>query len=325
MELAILEKKDLVTFFTKGDEVDAILKAIKDKALEFVPDVSTAKGRTAIKAQVTFVTKSKTYLEAKGKALAAEYKAIPKQIDANRKKSKEFLADLQAEVRLSLTEWEAEEGKKAALEAERAEAEKLQKELDECYDFAELMNDKFDRDAADKLAELAKIEKEAGLERARQAEIQAKEQELREQEIAKEAAHQAEQDRLLAEQREKAAIEAAEAAEARRVEQEIKAKADAKAAEANRITQAEDAKKAADKRAIEAAEAARVAEVTRQEIVKEQERKDQEKREANKKYIGGIRKEAKEDLIRLGLSEGEAKKVILAINSGDIRHLSIKY
>lgn len=105
-ELAIIENLELVPFFTKGDSVDEILAKIKKEAMVHVPDVSTLKGRNAIKANVTKVKKSKTYLESHGKDLAAEYKAIPKVIDANRKKSRDFLNALEEEIRAPLTAWE---------------------------------------------------------------------------------------------------------------------------------------------------------------------------------------------------------------------------
>jgi len=69
-ELAVVENLDLVPFFTKGDKVDDVLAAIAEKARQHVPDVSTDKGRKAIKANVTFVTKSKTFLEKQRKTLA---------------------------------------------------------------------------------------------------------------------------------------------------------------------------------------------------------------------------------------------------------------
>lgn len=115
-ELIVLEKLELIPFFTKGDNVDALLEQIKLEAEAHVPDASTKKGREEIKANVTKITKSKTYLEKHGKELAAEYKAIPKQIDANRKKVKDFLNEVQDNARLALTEYE---DRKKEFEAEQ--------------------------------------------------------------------------------------------------------------------------------------------------------------------------------------------------------------
>jgi len=59
------------------------------------------------------------------------------------------------------------------------------------------------------------------------------------------------------------------------------------------------------------------------ERVAESER--QAKRESNKKHIGKIRKEAKESLMAIELSEEDAKKVVMAIHNGEIKNVSIKY
>lgn len=126
-ELIVLEKLELIPFFTKGDNVDALLAQIKAEADSQVFDASTSKGRKEIKSYVTKITKSKTYLEKHGKELAAEYKAIPKQIDANRKKVKDFLNAVQDKARLALTEYE---DKQKQVEADQlAKYEELKKLL----------------------------------------------------------------------------------------------------------------------------------------------------------------------------------------------------
>ena len=124
-ELVVIENLDLVPFFTKGDSLDSTLERIEKEMLSFVPgDLSVKKNRDAVKAMVTKVTSSKTYLEKEGKALAAEYKEIPKRIDANRKKTKDFLTELGAKVRQPLTEWEVEDKRIKAEEAARIDDEK---------------------------------------------------------------------------------------------------------------------------------------------------------------------------------------------------------
>ena len=80
-----------------------------------------------------------------------------------------------------------------------------------------------------------------------------------------------------------------------------------------------------DRIAREAAEAARLAEIKRAEDEALKAKQEQEKREANKKYIGKVRKEAKESLIGLGLSEKDSKTIVMAIHNGDIKNVFIKY
>lgn len=58
-ELVVIKDLELVPFFTKGDSIDDVLQQIAKEAHSLVPDVSTAKGRKAITANVSKVTSSK--------------------------------------------------------------------------------------------------------------------------------------------------------------------------------------------------------------------------------------------------------------------------
>tara|TARA_R110002096_G_scaffold66306_1_gene161374 strand:- start:28264 stop:29313 length:1050 start_codon:yes stop_codon:yes gene_type:complete len=168
-QLAVLENLKPIPFFTKGDDVDDILEKIKKDALLHVPDLSTGKGRAEITANITRVTESKTYLEAQGKELAVEFKAIPAKIDANRKKVKEFLAELQVELRKPLTDWETEQAEIKAKKIADELAEKEAEEKDLLWDFAISENKLFD---IDRNAETARLEAEAIAETARLKQVQ---------------------------------------------------------------------------------------------------------------------------------------------------------
>ena len=112
-----------------------------------------------------------------------------------------------------------------------------------------------------------------------------------------------------------AAIDAAEKQKAEFEEREKQAKADKEAAEILAKQQAE-----------QAAEDARLAEIKRQEEEKARIAAETARREANKKHISKIRKEAKESLIELcGLSEDDAKKVVIAIHDKQIKNVQINY
>lgn len=299
-ELAIVEKVELVPFFTKGEQVDDILAAIEKEVLAFVPDTSTAKGRDAIKKMVTKVTKSKTYLESKGKDLAAEYKAIPKVIDANRRIVKDKLTELAEQVRAPLTEYEAEQLRIATEKLNAEKAAKLAAEVEEAHEFGLLMNEKFDNDRK------AAKEAEAKAEAERQAQAKA-EQEAREKQIAEQAAANAKAEK--------------EAAELRAKQAEAYAKQQAEQAEANRIAAEKQAKIDAE----QAAERARLAEIARQEAEQKRLADEQAKREANKKHIGAIRKAAKESIMAIGIDEETAKKLVLAIHNGEVTNVAINY
>ena len=183
-QLVVLENLNTVPFFTKGDDVDDILRRIKEDALLHVPDLSTGKGRAAITANITRVTESKTYLEAKGKELAAEYKAIPAKIDQNRKKVKDFLAELQVELREPLTNYENEQAEIKAEKIADDLAEKKAKEKDELWDFALMELKVFNIELE---AEKARLAEEERVEQARLAQAKIDSDAL----IAKQAAEAA--------------------------------------------------------------------------------------------------------------------------------------
>ena len=337
-ELLVIENVELVPFFTKGEAVDETLAKIEAEALAFVAgDLSVKKNRDAVKAMVTKVTKSKTYLEKHGKELAAEYKLIPKQIDSQRKKVKDHLTELAEKVRAGLTEWEEEQKRIAA---EEAEAERLQKIADEIafmWEFAWTENEAFDKAKED--ARLAEIERqrlhdeevarkatEAAEEKAK-AEIKAAKDR---EEAQRKAAIQAEIDAQLAEERRIAQKEEADRqakiAEQQRIDREkqmaIEAEQRAEQAELDRIENERQAKIQAE----QAAEQARLNEIARQEAVAKAERDRLATLEANKAHKGKIYKQSKECLMsECGLTEEQAKAVVKAIASKKIANCTVNY
>lgn len=313
-ELVVIENVELVPFFTRGDQVDVILEAIAKEARSHVPDVSTRKGREAIKAMVTKVTKSKTYLESKGKDLAAEYKEIPKKIDENRKKTRDFLTELQAEIRKPLTEWEEEQER---LEAERIAAEaaeKLRAQIESDHEIALLMNEKFDRELAERLAE----EERQRAEAERIAEEQRKEREEQIRREAQEAAERkAKQDAERIEREKAEAIARAEQAERDRVAAEERAKVEAELAEKRRI----EAEAKAKRDAAEAAERARLAEIQRQADEAKRVEDEAKAREANKQHKAKVNNEMLAAFVAAGLAEDQAKLAVTALAKGEIPHV----
>lgn len=332
-ELVVIENVELVPFFTKGENLDSILEKIEKEMLSFVAgDLSVKKNRDAVKAMVTKVTSSKTYLEKHGKELAAEYKEIPKQIDANRKKTKDFLTELQAKVRQPLTEWEEEDKRIKAEEAARIESEKIKAEIESDHEVALLMDEKFNRELADKLAEEIRLEKE-------QQEKIEKERVEREARIAEEARLKAEQEAKLREEnleRERlAAIEREEQAKRDAIAAEERAKSQAEEAERQRVIAAEKAKQDAidsenkrladieqTKRDAEAkAERERQFEIQRKEAEEKQISEDKAQREADEAHASKVMTQTKESIMAIGLSEEDAKKVTLALKNGKITNV----
>ncbi|AUR89773.1 coil containing protein [Vibrio phage 1.132.O._10N.222.49.F8] len=328
-ELVVIEPKNVLTLFTEQDQLDEIIKQVEMEVATFEHDMSNQarRGKTASLARK--VASTKTYLDGLGKDLVSDWKAKSKAVDANRKMMRDRLDDLRDLARKPLTDWEEEDKRIKAEEAARIEAEKLREEIERDHEFALLMNTEFDRqkEEARKAAEEAermrieaeekeRLEREARIAKEAKdaAEREAKEREDRIKREAKEAAEKAERDRLASIEREEQAKREAIAAEERR-------KIEAEQAEQRRI----EAEARAVREAKEAAERARQEEIQRQKEERDRIAAAKEKREADIAHIGAIRKDAKESLMALGLTEDKAKDVVLAIHNGKVANVSISY
>lgn len=318
-ELVVLQKLDVVPFFTKGDQLDDILQAIAKEARAHAPDLSTVKSRGEITKNITdVVTSSKTYLENSGKDLSAEYKAMPKIIDENRKRCRDFLTDLQAELRQPLTDWETEQKRIKEEQRLAKEAEELRIKIESDHEMALLMNEKFDREAEEARLEAARLE-EARLKKEEEERL-AREEQIR-VDAEKKAKEEAEREKH------QLIIDSAHS-EALLINREI----DEVAAEARRQDEAkqrEEQKKkddeAAEQHRLDGIEQAKLEEQQKQKAEADRIKREQEQREANNLHVGTIRRQSKEDLMSLGIDEETAKKVVLAIHKKQIRNVAINY
>ena len=147
----------------------------------------------------------------------------------------------------------------------------------------------------------------------------------REENIRREAAEQAKRDAEAkaqaeidaAARRESEARAATERAEREKIEAQQKAEREAKAA-AEKAEQEKNAAIAAERRRQEEAESARLAEQKR--IAEEEAR-----RAADKEHRRSINRQAIADLIESGLTQEMAEKALIAIASGKVSAVSIKY
>ncbi|HEI1806913.1 hypothetical protein C6B05_18350 [Escherichia coli] len=319
MDLVVIEKKNAMAVFTNNDQLDPLIEAIEKEARSLVPDVTTKKGRDAIASMAHKVARSKTYIDNAGKALVAELKALPKQIDESRRVVRERLDALKDEVRRPLTEWEAEQERIKAEEAMNAlhvEALAMNEEFDRQlaariesdHEMAMLMNDAFDREQADKAAEAERqrIAHEEEIKRMAAA-AAAREVEQRAQREREEAAH-----------REAVLKAQAEQAERDRIAAEKKAEADKQAAiEAERRKAQEEADRI--RREAEQREQARLAEEKRKAD-------EQARREADVKHRKAVGTEiVKALLANTSLTRDQAIEVLTAVKDGCIPHTGISY
>jgi colicin import membrane protein len=312
-ELAIIEEikeEKWPEIYGKGN-VNQFYEKVKDYVSKEVPDVTTDKGRKAIASLSGKVSSSKTAVEKPGRDYLRKIKELPKTIEAELREFVTLMDKLRDDVRQPLTDYEADQARIKA-EKETEEARKaLLIQIENDHEIALLLNEKFDRELAEKKAadEKARIEYEEiiaanAAELARQALLARQEQERRDAQLAIERA-----------QREKAEAEA----------RERQAKVDADAREAAQKAAAE----LAIKQAAEKAERDRLQAIadTEARIAREKAEADAiaAKQAANKANQKKKNNEAKYAIMNLGLDETKAIELITAIARGQVPNITINY
>lgn len=309
---------DLEAAFISDDYINRLIADIQQKASSVVGDVSTVKGRGVYISMASTVRRTKTVIDDAGKALVAEMKKRPALVDASRKKVRDALDELAVEIRRPATEWEEAKARVEAEEAAKKAAEELAARMEVDHEMAMLMNDAFDRDKAEKAAEVERQRVAHEEELKRQAEEKAKREAAEQAQREIDAAAAREREALLAKERaEREQREAEEKAERDRIAAEQKAEADKQAAiDAERRKAQEDADRV--RREAEAKEATRKAELKR--IADEEAR-----RAADVEHRRAINAAAVQSLIEQGIPEDWAKACVVAIVLGKIPATTIKY
>ncbi|WP_370612851.1 hypothetical protein [Citrobacter portucalensis] len=318
-DLVVIEKSSAMAVFTNNEQLDPIIEKIEKEARSLVPDVSTKKGRDAIASMAHKVARSKTYIDNAGKDLVAELKALPKQIDESRRIARERLDALKDEVRRPLTEWKEEQERIKAEEAAKIKAEEDRKKFESDHEIALLMNDKHDREVAEKKAEAERQRIAHEEELKRQAAEQAKREAEEKAATDLAAAKKREEDAIAAKaQAELLAKQAKERAEQEAKDAAAKAEAEKKAAiEAEKRKAQEEADRI--KREAEAKEAARLAEEKR--IADEKA-----KREADVKHRKAVGTEIVNALTaNTSISRDQAIEVLKALMDGLVPRTQINY
>lgn len=305
-----LESVNAIELFT-GKSLDDLLTKIRQETATIVPDVSTDKGRKEIASLAYKVARSKTTIDDAGKTLVADWKAKSAEVDAARKKARDYLDSLKDEVRAPLTEWEAEQErvKQAAIEAERLAIERA--EAERRAELQRKEEELREREAAVERAENERRSREA----AEQAE---RDRAAREEQIRKDAAAKAERDAAEAvaraqreadeaKERERAAAERAERERVEAIE-----RAEREKQEAIRQAEARARQEAEDRERQRAAEEARI-------------KADEAARAADREHRKTINLAAVAAFEKNGITADLAKQVITLIASGSIPAVSIRY
>lgn len=316
-----------------------------------VPDLTTDKGRKRIASLAATVARSKTAVDAAGRAYLKKLKEMPKGIEAE---LREFIAAMDAlrdEVRAPLNEYEAEQEAKKAV---------VQEAMDELTNYYTLPAEGCDSQAirfryaqlqspaptvevfGDRLEE-AVTKQQYGLgilSKALDERLQFEKDQEELERLRKEAADRAEQDRI------KAAADKAVEDERQRVADQQKAQREADALRIQqaeqRANQAEQDREEAEqlaeterKQSLQRAEQARLDEQQRQQNEVAEAQRQQAAREANRAHCGAINKAALDALLAVNmsadgqpesfLSQAEAKAIITAIIRGQIPAVAITY
>lgn len=353
-DLAIIEiAPDMAPAIYVENGLDSFLEKIRAGVNE-VPDLSTAKGRARIASLAAQVSRSKTAVEKPGRDYLKRLKEQPKVVEAELRRFVTECDQLRDEVRRPLTEWEdAEKARTEALQQRLVDLRALSDVIDTAGNYlpsadiqarileakSVVLDDSWQERATEagvakdstiqqleaSLVIAQKREHEAAeLDRLRK-EAEEKARLEREDVIRREAAEQAKRDAEAkaqaeidaAARRESEARAATERAEREKIEAQQKAEREAKAA-AEKAEQEKNAAIAAERRRKEEAESARLAEQKR--IAEEEAR-----RAADKEHRRSINRQAIADLIESGLTQEMAEKALIAIASGKVSAVSIKY
>ena len=351
-DLVAVPTDQAMEVFTADHGLDPYLKQIRQEIDGFVPDLTTAKGRSEIASMAHKIARSKTALDGVGKQLVADLKDVPRKIDAERKRMRDLLDEWKAEVRQPLTEFEeAEKARIAEHESELANIEALayidddsrltSEDIQGRIDAAESVSlgdewEEFEARAARtkeavinslkvRLSETVAAEERAAKEEADRKAKEEAERKEREERIAKEAA---EAERKAAEKRaeeERERIEAERKAE--REESERKAREESERIERERQAERDEAARKERER-LEAVERERreAAEAEAERLRKIQAEKDEADRRAkNIEHRRKINAAAKDALVSAGLPAKQAETAVRAIAAGDVPAVTITY
>lgn len=363
-ELIPLEEKSLLQLYTDGT-IDSVVTEIRNRVSSFEPDMTTNKGRKEIASLARKVASSKTYLDDLGKSLSTPWKQKAKVVDEQRKKVKDELDALKHEIRKPLTEWEQKEKDRVASLEARIEKikrygqfeedgialtlDQLEARYKELTDL--VIDEKWDefKDAAYKErvssltnleVKLIKLKQEKEAKEKEEAERKAKEeaerkaQEAQRIKEAEERVRKEAEEKALAE-KEKARIEREEA-EKKAIREKEEAEARIKKAEEDALRikrEAQEREERFKKEAEERAQKQKQEELNRVRAEEQKKREDairkqeaEEARARDKDHRASTNRKIVEDLIACsGISNEQARKVVVAIVKGGVHQTTIKY
>lgn len=279
-DLVAMATVNPLAVFTDREQFSQFYQKIKAETDKHVADVTTERGRIAVRKLAFSVTRAKTSLDKAGLALTEEWRQKTALVNASRKEMVAELDALAKQVRQPLTEWEEAEqaridGCRAVIEGMKAAAVISIDDTSETVRArgTEVWETRIGEEFGD-LADEARVVRETSIATLQRALAR----------LTKEEEDRAELERLRAEAAEREAREAAEREERERVEREREAaeaeerrRQEAEAAEAERVRLA--AERAADEAREAEAAKAREAEAARQREYEAQLAEERRQRE----------------------------------------------
>lgn len=356
-DLAVMAEVNPLLIFTDREKFSEFYTKLKAETDKHVPDISSERGRAAVRRLAFKVTKAKTTLEKAGLRLTEDWRRQTALVTASRKEMVAELDQLAAEVRKPLTDWEEAEDarvqrcrdiingfKEAAIisvEDTSATVRQRGKEVfdaeigDEFQDMADEATEAKDTAVATLGRAMNRLTQEeadrAELEQRRAADAEREEAER----VAAEEAARKEQERLAAEEQERIAREREEAEALRIKDAEARAAEAAREEETRKAREAEEAREAEHQAALteerrQREEAERIAREQREQREREDAEKDRQAeedrlREANRAHRTRVQRTAKEAIMTCGADEDTARKIVLAIIAGEIPAVTLKF
>lgn len=360
--IAIIVEENPAIVLLDAKSKDGLFNHIRSEIDAFEPDVSSAKGRAAIKSFAYKITQTKTAVDDAGKKLTEEWRAKTNAVNESRREVKAKLSEMAEAVRKPLTDWEVAEEKRAqecrdkiqwmrsaknvfiedtsenVRERGKAvyETELTPEQYGDLLAEAQAVKDETIQSLKASLARLVKEEEDrAELARLQQAEQERLAREAAEREAEEQRRREVEEARLAEERRIK--TERLEAERIERAQQEAadRAKREAEeAAERDRLAEQQriEAERAEEQRkhneALEA-ERQRAQEAEQREAERiareQQEEAERAAREADQEHRANVKNAARDALIATGASNALATKIVLAILAGDIPAVRLEF
>jgi hypothetical protein len=358
--LALPSQTDLIGLFKGENALDPIIAKLEAaaRAEALTHDLSTAKGRKALRSLANTVSSKKAELDRQGKALTEAQRKEIAAVNAGRKQAEDRLAALRDEIKKPVEDWDAAEEARVAqhkqaldrFDLNRADASSTSEQVRHILHDIENVSvgkewDEFQPIAAAKHEQalnyyrgLLTAAEQREADAAELARLRA-ESEARAKKDAEEAERR-EGDRLAAEKAEADRIEA-EQAEARRAEAEKAEAARREQAERDRAAAADQARKdaeakaEADRKAAEERYANEIADARAREIAAAQRERDRiaeeqrqaaqarAKREADQAHRKRIRDDIATSMNGF-TDEATAALIADAIMTGQIGHVEVR-